>query len=39
MPKLNKRRSLRRAYARKQWCDQRISSENESTSEEEEIFF
>ena len=37
MPKLNKRRSLGRAYARKQWYDQRISSENESTSEEEEI--
>ncbi|CAF2736973.1 unnamed protein product [Rotaria sp. Silwood2] len=37
MPKLNKRRSVGRAYARKQWYDQRVSPENETVSEEEEI--
>jgi hypothetical protein len=37
MPKLNRRRSVRRAYARKQWYDERVSPENESVSEEEEI--
>ncbi|CAF4718687.1 unnamed protein product, partial [Rotaria sp. Silwood2] len=37
MPKLNKRRSVGRAYGRKQWYDQRVSPENESVSEEEEI--
>ncbi|CAF3880279.1 unnamed protein product [Rotaria sordida] len=37
MPKLNKRRFLGRTYARRQWHDQRVSPENESVSEEEEI--
>ena len=37
MPKLNKRRCLGRAYARKQCYDQRISPENETLSEKEEI--
>ncbi|CAF4154706.1 unnamed protein product [Rotaria sordida] len=37
MPKLNKRRSLGRTYIRKRWYDQRVLSENESLSEEEEI--
>ena len=35
MPKLTKRRSLGRIYIRKRWYDQRVLSENESTSEEE----
>ncbi|CAF1349103.1 unnamed protein product [Rotaria sordida] len=37
MPKLNKRRFLGRTYARRQWHDQRVSPENKSVSEEEEI--
>lgn len=37
MPKLNKRRSARRIYVRKRWYDQRVLSENESVSEEEDI--
>ncbi|CAF1532325.1 unnamed protein product, partial [Rotaria sp. Silwood1] len=35
MPKLNKRRFGRRAYARKRWYYQRVLSEDESVSEEE----
>ena len=35
MLKLTKRRSLGRIYIRKRWYDQRVLSENESTSEEE----
>ncbi|CAF1569727.1 unnamed protein product [Didymodactylos carnosus] len=35
MPKLNKRRSARRIYARKRWYDQQMSSEDESVSEED----